>query len=61
MKILLLLLIMPLSINVSLSQDTIYNFSVVKNEIMWQRVYESSLSIDQLDQEIKNSGLFERY
>jgi hypothetical protein len=40
-------------------QDTTNNFQVVKNDILWQKIYQTSMTFEQLIEKVKDSGLFE--
>lgn len=40
------------------SQDTINNFTIENNSIVWKKIYETSLSFEQLAEKIKDSGFF---
>lgn len=64
-RILILILVFATTIVVH-GQETINNFKIDNNEIVWQKVYDTSMSIDtiltfdQLVTNVKNSLLFEK-
>jgi hypothetical protein len=59
MKVLSIILSALLFYSTTFSQDTINNFKVDNQQIIWQRVYDTKLNFKDLVTQIKTSGLFE--
>ena len=58
MKKITLILFAVLSVSLSYGQDST-NFSVVDNGLVWQKVYNTTLTFKQLAEQVKLSGVFE--
>lgn len=41
-------------------QETVNNFQIANSEIIWQKVFETTLTFEQLKEKIKDSGLLEK-
>lgn len=57
-KIVFITVAFLLTLNV-LGQEVVNNFKAENNELLWQRVYQTTLSFDQIAEEVKKSGIFE--
>ena len=55
---LLEILMLLLSIHVANCQDTINHFIVERNNVVWRKTFQTSMSQDQLFYKIKESGVF---
>lgn len=59
MKKIITLALLAFTITLSaVTQDILNNFMIVNNEIIWKKEYQTSLTFQQLQLKVKESGLF---
>jgi len=59
MKKLLFFLFSTMFMHNLLAQQIVNNFSIENNKVIWQKVYDTSMSFEQLSKSVTESGLFE--
>ena len=59
MKHLILITIGSIFFQIGFNQDTLNNFKIQNGEVIWQNIYETNLSPQELIKRIKSSGLLE--
>ena len=55
-----LIAILTIAFVTSYGQETVNNFQADNSEIVWQRVFETSLTFEELTEKVKDSGLLDK-
>lgn len=59
-KIIKLTAILTIAFTTSYGQENVNNFQADNSEIVWQRVFETSLTFEELTEKVKDSGLLDK-
>jgi hypothetical protein len=53
-------LLLSVMTTISYGQENVNNFIIDNSELVWQKVFETSMTFEELKEKIKDSGLFEK-